>query len=60
VSDFHQKICRFYASPLKFHLFNSDKTERERFNRFRDERENLLDFKEILHQYVYLKTGVEV
>lgn len=60
VSDFHQKICRFYASPLKFHLFNSDKTERDRFNQFRDEREKLLDFKEILHQYVYLKTGVEV
>jgi hypothetical protein len=35
VSDFHQKICRFYASPLKFHLFNSDKTERDRFNQFR-------------------------
>ncbi len=60
ISDLHQKICRFYASPFKFHLFNSDKIERDRFNQFHDERKNLLDFKEILHQYIYLKTGIEV
>lgn len=60
VSDLHQKICRFYASPFKFYLFNSDKTEKDSFKQFKDKRENLLDFKEILHQYVYLKTGVEI
>jgi conjugal transfer ATP-binding protein TraC len=60
ISDLHQKICRFYANPLKFYLFNSDKTERDRFNHFKAERESILDFREILHQYIYLKTGVEV
>lgn len=60
ISDLHQKICRFYANPLKFFLFNSDKSERDKFNHFVNERKNVLDFKEILHQYVYLKTGVEV
>lgn len=57
ISDFHQKICRFYSSPFKFYLFNSDKAERDKFDIFRKEREAFLDFKEILHQYVYLKTG---
>jgi len=57
ISDFHQKICRFYSSPFKFYLFNSDKGERDKFDKFRKEREALLDFKEILHQYVYLNTG---
>ncbi|QDK42390.1 hypothetical protein DOM21_13235 [Bacteriovorax stolpii] len=60
ISDFHQKICRFYSSPFKFYLFNSDKVERERFEAFRKERENLLDFKEILNQYIYLNTGVQL
>lgn len=57
ISDFHQKICRFYSSPFKFFLFNSDKTERDKFEEFKRERERLLDFKEILHQYVYLNKG---
>jgi Cdc6-like AAA superfamily ATPase len=57
LSDFHQKICRFYSSPFKFYLFNSDKSERDIFNQFRSARESLLDFREILHQYIYLKTG---
>lgn len=60
ISDFHQKICRFYSSPFKFYLFNSDKVEREKFEYFRKERENLLDFKEILNQYIYLNTGVQL
>lgn len=57
VSDFHQKICRFYSSPFKFYLFNSDKSEKDKFEAFKKERESLLDFKEILHHYVYLNTG---
>jgi len=57
LSDFHQKICRFYSSPFKFYLFNSDKSERDKFEKFKREREELIDFKEIIHQYVYLKTG---
>lgn len=57
ISDFHQKICRFYSSPFKFYLFNSDKSERDKFEEFRNARDGFLDFKEILHQYIYLKTG---
>jgi hypothetical protein len=57
ISDFHQKICRFYSSPFKFYLFNSDKAERDKFEKFKNERVDFLDFREILHQYVYLNTG---
>lgn len=60
ISDFHQKICRFYSSPFKFYLFNSDKAEKDIFHKFAKEREELLDFKEIIHQYVHLKTGEEI
>ena len=57
LTDFHQKVCRFYPDSFLFHLFNSDKSELEIFNSFKKERENLLDFKEIFHQFVSLKTG---
>lgn len=57
LTDFHQKVCRFYPNSFLFHLFNSDKSELEVFNSFKRNREELLDFKEIFHQFVSLKTG---
>ena len=57
VTDFHQKVCRFYPSSFFLELFNSDKSEIEVFNAFKKEREGILDFKEIFHQFLMLKTG---
>ena len=57
LTDFHQKVCRFYPSSFLLQLFNSDKSEVEVFNAFREEREGILDFKEIFHQFLMLKTG---
>ncbi len=57
LTDFHQKVCRFYPSSFLLHLFNSDKSEIEVFNAFKKEREGILDFKEIFHQFLMLKTG---
>jgi hypothetical protein len=60
LSDFHQKICRFYPTSFKFQLFNSDRAENLKFDQFYQERAGILDFKEIIHQYVMLKTGERV
>lgn len=57
ITDFHQKVCRFYPSSFLLNLFNSDKSENEVFNAFKKEREGILDFKEIFHQFLMLKTG---
>ncbi len=57
VTDFFQKICRFYTDQFKFHLFNSDKNEIESFNQYKKDKEGLLDFKEIFHHFLTLKTG---
>lgn len=57
VTDFHQKVCRFYADHFKFYLFNSDRNEIECFNKFKSERESVLDFKDIFHHFLTLKTG---
>lgn len=57
VTDFYQKVCRFYADHFKFHLFNSDRNEIESFNKFKNERDSLLDYKDIFHHFLTLKTG---
>lgn len=60
LTDHHQKICRFYSGKFKFHLFNSDKTERDQFLKFYEQRKNYSDFKEIFHDFLFIKTGLEI
>jgi type IV secretory pathway VirB4 component len=58
LSDSIKKIVRFYPTQMELCLFNTEKTESLKFERFEKERQGLLEFKEIFNQYLYLITGV--
>lgn len=59
LSDSLKKIVRFYPTKDELYLFNTEKSESLKFERFFEERNMLLDFKEIFDQYVQLTTGEE-
>jgi type IV secretory pathway VirB4 component len=59
LSDLLKKIVRFYPTKDELYLFNTEKSESLKFERFFEERNMLLDFKEIFDQYVQLMTGEE-
>jgi type IV secretory pathway VirB4 component len=59
LSDLIKKIVRFYPTSFELYLFNTEKNESVKFERFEKERVGLLEFKEIFNQYVYLMTGVK-
>ncbi|MFA6236076.1 MAG: hypothetical protein WC635_02010 [Bacteriovorax sp.] len=60
VSDLIKKIVRFYPTPLELFLFNTEKCESRKFEKFEKERHGLLEFKDIFNQYLYLITGEKV
>ncbi len=60
LSDVIKKIVRFYPNKKELYLFNTEKSEAVKFERFEKERIGLLEFKEIFDQYVYFLTGANV
>lgn len=57
ISDLIKKIVRYFPTKFEFELFNTDKWELLKFQKFYEERKNIMDFQEIFDQYVYLKHG---
>lgn len=57
LSDTIKKIVRFYPTTKELYLFNTEKSESLRFEKFERERSGILEFREIFDQYVYLMTG---
>jgi len=57
LSDTIKKIVRFYPTPKELYLFNTEKSESLKFEKFEQERIGIWEFKEIFDQYVYLMTG---
>lgn len=57
LSDLIKKIVRFYPTPMELCLFNTEKSESVKFERFEKERLGIMEFKEIFDQYLYLITG---
>jgi hypothetical protein len=57
LSDTIKKIVRFYPTKKEFYLFNTEKSESLKFERFESERASIMEFNEIFDQYVYLMTG---
>jgi hypothetical protein len=57
LADSIKKIVRFYPTRKELYLFNTEKSEALKFERFEKERQGLLEFKEIFNQYVYFMTG---
>ncbi len=57
LSDLIKKIVRFYPTKKEFYLFNTEKNESVKFERFEKERFGLMEFKEVFDQYLYLLTG---
>ena len=60
LSDLIKKIVRFYPTELELYLFNTEKNESVKFEKFFNDREGLLEFKEIFNQYLYFMTGEKV
>ncbi|MDO9183796.1 MAG: hypothetical protein Q7U04_15380, partial [Bacteriovorax sp.] len=60
LSDLIRKIVRFYPTELELSLFNTEKSESLKFEKFEKERVGILEFKEIFDQYVYLLTGARI
>jgi hypothetical protein len=60
LSDSIKKIVRFYPTPKELYLFNTEKSEALKFEKFERERTGILEFREIFDQYVYLMTGERV
>jgi hypothetical protein len=60
LSDNIRKIVRFYPTQLELYLFNTEKSESLKFEKFEKERHGLMEFKEIFDQYVYLISGARV
>lgn len=57
LADTIKKIVRFYPTSLELYLFNTEKSESLKFEKFHEERQGLLEFKEIFDQYQFLMTG---
>ena len=57
ISDQLKKIIRFFPTPFEFELFNTDKWELLKFQKFYEKRKEILDFQDIFEHYVYLKHG---
>jgi hypothetical protein len=57
LSDLVKKVVRFYPTQLELCLFNTEKNESLKFEKFEKERLGVLEFKEIFNQYVYFLTG---
>lgn len=60
LSDTIKKIVRFYPTPKELYLFNTEKSELLKFEKFERERSGVLEFREIFDQYVYLMTGARI
>ena len=57
LADQIRKIVRFYPTQSELCLFNTEKSESLKFDRFENERSGIMEFKEIFEQYVYFLTG---
>ena len=60
LSDTIKKIVRFYPTTQELYLFNTEKSESVKFERFEKERRGIMEFKEIFNQYLYFMTGAQV
>ena len=58
LADQIRKIVRYYPTQSELCLFNTEKSESLKFERFEKERSVIMEFKEIFEQYVYFLTGV--
>jgi len=57
ISDQIKKIVRFYSTPIEFEMFNTDNWELTKFQKFYEDRKDIMDYQEIFDHYVYLKHG---
>ncbi|MEA9358453.1 hypothetical protein SHI21_19610 [Bacteriovorax sp. PP10] len=57
ITDTVKKIVRYFPTLFEFELFNTDKWEVLKFEKFFEERKGILDFQSIFDRYVFLKHG---
>lgn len=57
LSDLIKKIVRYYPDQFEFEQFNTDDWQLSKFQKFYEERKEIMDFQEIFDRYVYLKYG---
>lgn len=57
ISDHIKKIVRFYSTVIEFEMFNTDNWELSKFQKFYEDRKEIMDYQEIFDHYIYLKHG---
>ncbi|MBI2519471.1 MAG: hypothetical protein HYV97_03615 [Bdellovibrio sp.] len=55
LSDTHKKPLRYYASPLEYELFTSDKSDTNHFDFYMKEKGRFLSFKDAITNYTKIK-----
>jgi hypothetical protein len=57
ITDTIKKIVRYFPTVFELEMFNTEKPELIKFQKFYEKRKELLDFQSIFDHYVYLKHG---
>jgi hypothetical protein len=57
ITDTLKKIVRYFPTVFELEMFNTEKPELIKFQKFYEKRKELLDFQSIFDHYVYLKHG---